>query len=88
MKDTQVAVTLGATVRDRLTGFEGIVTGQAQYLTGCEMALVQPKVKGEDKEWVESRWFDEPRLEVLEGKPAFVAVPPGMEGPDKPAPRR
>lgn len=28
-------VTLGARVKDNITGFEGIATGRAEYLYGC-----------------------------------------------------
>lgn len=29
-------IILGRKVRDKVTGFEGIVTGRATYLTGCD----------------------------------------------------
>ena len=53
---------LGTKVRDKITGFTGIVTGYCTYLTGCNRALVEPPVdeKGAD---VESQWCDEQRLE-------------------------
>ncbi len=52
---------LGLEVQDRLTGFTGLVTGICVYLTGCNQALVQPKVK--DGAFVEARWIDVQRLD-------------------------
>jgi hypothetical protein len=31
---------LGVTVKDVIHGFEGVVTGRCQYLTGCTQYLV------------------------------------------------
>lgn len=33
-------VYLGQEVRDRLTGFSGVVTGRAEYITGCAQICV------------------------------------------------
>lgn len=76
---------LGKTVKDQITGFEGVVTGRVEYLTGCAQLLVQPKVK-ESGDFAESRWFDETRCLVTDENPVFVNGTPNA-GPDKPAPR-
>jgi hypothetical protein len=55
---------LGAKVKDKITGFEGITTGKASYITGCDQFLVQPPVKNGD--FVEGRWFDIGRLDIIE----------------------
>lgn len=34
-------IILGATYRDRLTGFEGIAVGRYEYLTGCTRVSIQ-----------------------------------------------
>ena len=52
----------GATVQDKVTGFKGIVTGRADYISGCNQYLVQPVMT---KEFVEAKWFDELRLRTL-----------------------
>lgn len=62
-------VNLGDIVKDEITGFAGIVTGHARYITGCDqylIQLIQPKVK--DGAYVESRWCDDNRLVVVETK--------------------
>lgn len=53
---------LGITVRDRITGFTGTVTGTAHYLTGCNQACVLPPL-GENGTYREALWFDQQRLE-------------------------
>jgi len=53
---------LGATLKDKITGFEGVATGVASYITGCDQFCVQPKLK--DGAFVDSKWFDDNRLEL------------------------
>lgn len=54
---------LGDKVEDTLTGFEGIVVGLAQYISGCNQALVKPRTLKEGA-MVEGEWIDEQRLLV------------------------
>lgn len=78
-------IKLGKKARDKITGFEGIVTGRAQYLTGCDQYSLAPPAK--DGSINRSEWFDEGRLEVIgDGiEPETVAGPrPG--GPQREAP--
>jgi len=42
--------TLGQRVRDRVTGFEGIVTTRVEHLNGCVQYLVKPHVVEKDDE--------------------------------------
>lgn len=58
-------IKLGQKVEDKITGFKGTVTGITEYITGCTTVLVQPRVK-EDGTAIDGRWYDEPRLEVLD----------------------
>lgn len=55
-----MALELGQEVRDSITGFEGVVTGIAEYLYGCRQACVVSKTLQEGKVIV--LWFDEQRL--------------------------
>lgn len=55
-------IKLGVQAKDKVTGFEGIVTGAAQYLSGCNQFVIQPPMK--DGKFEGSHWFDEGRLEV------------------------
>lgn len=77
---------LGKEATDKVTGFKGIVTGHAEYLTGCSQYCLQPKVqKGA---FIEARWFDEGKLEFSKKviiEPLEIA---GREnGCDMPAPK-
>jgi hypothetical protein len=57
---------LGSTVKDKVTGFEGIATGVASYITGCDQYCIQPPLK--DGSFVDSKWFDDNRLELTDKK--------------------
>ena len=59
---------LGVTVRDRITGFTGVVTGFGTYLTGCDQFLVSPPAK-DTGEYVDGHWLDDIRLEQLDVAP-------------------
>lgn len=56
---------LGATYRDKITGFIGVATGCVTYISGCNQVLLNPKI-GADGLMREAQWFDQQRLEVLE----------------------
>ena len=60
-------IELGQTVKDKVTGFQGVVTGKAEYLYGCTTIGVTPKV-GKDGKTAEAEWFDEPSLNIVKGK--------------------
>ena len=79
-------IKLGQKAKDIITGFEGIITGRAQYIYGCDQyCLVPPVIDGKPGE---GQWFDEGRLEII-GRgvlPEDVQVDkPG--GPQMDAPR-
>jgi hypothetical protein len=48
-------IRLGSKVKDRITGFSGIVTGDVTYLSGCNHALVAPKVAA-DGTFKDAQW--------------------------------
>lgn len=54
-------IELGAKVTDAITGFKGIVTGRAEYITGCRQYGVAPRV-GKNNEVKDALWIDEDRL--------------------------
>jgi hypothetical protein len=78
---------LGRSVRDTVTGFEGVAESVCFDLYGCVQILVRPGLDKKEGKLKEPGWFDEKRL-VKVGKkrvmsaPTFETVP----GPaDKPA---
>lgn len=56
-------IQLGNEARDKITGFTGIVTSRAEYLTGCTQYGLTPPVAA-DGQVRASEWFDEGRIEV------------------------
>lgn len=58
---------LGDLVRDRVTGFEGVVTGMTNFLHGCTRVGVQGRALHEGKVQ-DAQWFDLPQLEMVTPK--------------------
>ena len=54
-------VEMGREYKDKITGFSGICTGRAEYISGCSQSLITPKVKRGES--TKAEWFDEQRLE-------------------------
>lgn len=78
----------GVTVRDRVTGFQGMVTGFSNYITGCDRFLVQPKSKQKSK-IEEGYWVDEDRLELVKKeKPFFLKINKAKPGAGLEAPKK
>lgn len=77
---------IGDRVKDKISGFQGIVTGIVDYISGCKQALVAPPVDKE-KKLVESQWFDVQRLEVIKEN-AIKLENSKTPGPDREAPKR
>lgn len=74
-------VKMGSKVTDSITGFNGIVTGRAEYLYGCVRLLVEPKGLHDGKP-IESFWFDEQRLDVASTAKTGGPGDPPLARPD------
>jgi cyanophycinase-like exopeptidase len=78
-------IELGKAGRDKVTGFEGIITARAQYLTGCDQYNLVPPVK--DGKLDNAQWFDEGRIEIVGiGISAGDVAGPRPGGPQREAP--
>ena len=78
----------GDTARDKITGFKGIITGFATYLTGCTQLLLSPRVQ-EDGKYPDATWIDIDRLQVISTDATGIEPNPrngGLSSRD-PAPR-
>lgn len=65
MKEHKFELDLGLKVKDKITGFTGIITGRIQHITGCDQYCINPQRIKDDGEPSKSCWFDEGRLEIL-----------------------
>lgn len=70
---------LGDHVRDKITGFEGIATGVATYITGCTQWLVTSTKLKPDGDTV-ANWLDEVRLEQGTGAGLTLEPIAGQNG--------
>lgn len=64
-KDQKMSIKLGDVVRDKISGFSGIVVCKTEWLYGCIRYGVAPKELYEGKR-IEADYFDEPQLELIE----------------------
>ncbi|AHK11767.1 hypothetical protein S144_53 [Shewanella sp. phage 1/44] len=56
---------MGKTGRDIITGFTGIITGVASYITGCDQYSLAGKAK--DDNVGTTMWVDVNRVEINDG---------------------
>lgn len=63
----QPKIALGAKVKDKITGYKGVVTGRAEYLTGCIQYLVTQTKTNKEGAIPDGEWLDEVRLIETEG---------------------
>ena len=58
-------VHLGDEVKDKVSGFSGVVTSITEYLNGCRRIGIQPPVKADDGKLPDAFLIDEVQLEVI-----------------------
>jgi len=62
-KDT---IPLGSKCKCKVTGYDGICTGKAEWLYACTKVMIQPqKTNPKTLMPLESNWFDEPGVELI-----------------------
>ena len=71
---------LGVPVRDKITGFEGVVVFRSQWLHNCNTYGVQP-TELKDGAPQKREIFDEPQLELVSAEPAFEESKKKTGGP-------
>lgn len=72
---------LGVKAKDKITGFQGIIIGRGDYLTGCNTYGLKPQVDKEGKTR-KAEWFDEGSIEVIgKGIKAENVAAPKKGGP-------
>ena len=77
---------LGKIGRDKVTGFEGVIIGKCEYLTGCnQYGLVPRAIEGK---LGDTAWFDEGRIEIIGDGISVVSVAAQKKGgPNRDCPR-
>jgi len=53
---------LGDHLKDQISGFMGVCTSRADYITGCTQYKLQPKGLNKEKLPWKAEWFDEEEL--------------------------
>lgn len=56
---------LGDEVKDRITGFQGVIISRTQWLTNCNTYGVKTRSLDKDGKPQDSCYFDEPNLELV-----------------------
>ncbi|HED05845.1 MAG TPA: hypothetical protein ENI61_04080 [Ignavibacteria bacterium] len=64
-------IKLGDKVRDKISGFTGIVVAKSEFLNGCIQCDIMPKCKTKDK-MPEAQGIDIQSLEVIKNKPKKI----------------
>jgi len=72
-------IKLGDKVKDKITGYTGIVIGISKFLQGCRRIGVQAQKLHEGTP-ISAVWFDEPQLEVVKTKKKVIERTPGNNG--------
>lgn len=85
--NTPKQIELGQEAKDKVTGFNGILTCRIQYLTGCDHYGIAPRAV--DGKVNETAYFDEGRIEII--GPGItvkeVEAPSGKGGPQRDTPK-
>lgn len=79
-------ITLGQTVRDAITGLEGVVVAKHEYLYGCTRVSIQP-AEHKDGKVADSFTIDEQQALPVD-KPNILEIAPktNERGGDRPVP--
>ncbi len=79
-------IKLGQTVRDAITGLEGVVIGKHEYLYGCTRISVQP-AEHKDGKFADAFTIDEQQALSVD-KPNILDIAPktNERGGDRPVP--
>lgn len=80
-------IELGQQGKDKITGYEGIITARIQYITGCDQyGLTQKAIPGTTP--LPTEYFDEGRIEITGRGILPEEVQTNMNGgPNRDAPR-
>ena len=62
-------IKLGDKAKDKISGFDGLCTGTAEWLYACTKVMLTPQKLNKKTEGpADSHWFDEPQTELIKPK--------------------
>ncbi len=80
---------LGDSVKDTVSGYQGMIVGVTEWLNGCKRYGVQPTKLNKDGKPFDIEWIDEGQLKMVKGgKTSKGPFPPGQDGGPMPAATR
>lgn len=79
-------IELGSNVKDKITGFAGVVTGRHEYLHGCRRYSVS-STELKDGKRLEAEYFDEDALDIVQQAVPHKVKDTGGPQNDPPAQR-
>jgi hypothetical protein len=71
----------GDELKDKITGFRGVVISRGDYLTGCNRYALKPQKLMKDKKIQDAEWFDEDQLILIKKKKIDLSERPNTGGP-------
>tara|TARA_Y100000034_G_scaffold8165_2_gene8934 strand:+ start:9664 stop:10155 length:492 start_codon:yes stop_codon:yes gene_type:complete len=75
---------LGSVLKDKVTGFKGVVTARSQFISDCNNYCLKPQ-ELKDGIPIDVKWFDEPLLAVVKSG-SFEVPPDPTGGPERDVP--
>jgi hypothetical protein len=82
------SIDVGDLARDRVSGFEGIVTGRSVFLNGCARILITPRGLNDKGEPKEAHWFDDLQCERVQTNAYSLGPDRKTGGPQNDPPAR
>lgn len=64
---------MGATAKDVVTGFVGIISSKTEWFTGCDQIGLRPAELDKEGKPKEAQFFDVTRIKIIEPPSAEVA---------------
>ncbi len=69
-----MSIELGSIAKDQVSGFEGMVTAQIIYVTGCVQYKLDPVGAMVEGKPIDGQWFDEARLDPVALKDSIAVA--------------
>ena len=79
---------MGDKVREKITGYTGLITGQHRWITGCDQFTISPEGLDKNGVPIQSHVIDEGRLEIVPTKKPKPEVKARKNGCDQIAPTK